>query len=194
MHHASLLVLFALAACSPELAVQPDATAEANAAASIAPANADAPANAEAPAAVGPDVTLEGESILVDTGHGVRLAFDRSTKAEVEAALVDLGAPKRSDVPADCPAGPLDFLTYPNGLELAFLDGKLAGYWVREGATGIATAGGLVPGSPRTALGNARTKETSFAKIVIVDGVVAVLDEKETRITDLYAGLACIYD
>ena len=192
---ALLLALLLVAGCSSpgsNEASAPDALANepvANMAAE--PANQVAAPN---PADPGPDVILEGETLLVDAMHGMRLALDRSTLAQVETAMQFSGTPKREEGPEDCPAGELTFLTYPNGLQLAIQDGKLAGYWVKEGSRGVTGPGGIAPGSARTMLGNAPTKVTSFAKLVTVDGVNAILDEEETRITDLYAGAACIYD
>lgn len=192
---AFLLALALLIGCSPpdsNEASAPDALA--NEPAANLPAQPANQAAARDPADPGPDVILEGETLLVDAGHGMRLALDRSTLAEVEAAMQHSGTPKREEGPEDCPAGKLTFLTYPNGLQLAIQDGKLAGYWVKQGSRGVTGPGGIAPGSPRTMLGNAPTMVTSFAKLVTVDGVNAILDEEETRITDLYAGAACIYD
>ena len=140
-------------------------------------------------------VVLWGDRIIVETaGHASLLKLDASSQQQVERAFASFGEAERSDGPGDCPAGPLNFLEYPNRLKLAFQDGKFVGFWADERSVGVATPGGVKPGSPRTALGNAPHQETSFGKLVIVDGAFAILDEAEKRVTDIYAGAACIYD
>lgn len=140
-------------------------------------------------------ITLFGDRLRVeDSAHGWPLYLDKSTKDFVLQGMAPFGTPKASNAPDDCPAGPLQFLDYPNGLQLAFLDGTLAGYWVREGAHGIATAHGVHPGSPRAALAGAPLTEASFGVLADLDGVIALLDDHQRKVTALYAGAACIYD
>lgn len=140
-------------------------------------------------------VTLFGDRLLIeDGGHGWPVTLDKSSRDFVMRGMAHFGTPKASDAPDDCPAGKLAFLDYPNGLQLAFQDDTLVGYWVREGARGIATEHGVQPGSPRSALGDARIIEASFGSLADLDGVIAILDERQAKVTDLYAGAACIYD
>ena len=78
--------------------------------------------------------------------------------------------------------------------QFGFIDGRLAGYWVRENAQGVATARDVRPGSPRAALGGVELVEASFGVLADLDGVIAVLDEGQRKVTALYAGAVCIYD
>lgn len=153
---------------------------------------------ADATARFDPDlmhVTLFGERLLIeDSGHSWPVYLDKSTKALVLRGMAPFGTPKASVGPDDCPAGKLEFLDYPNGLQLAFQDDTLVGYWVREGAQGVATERGVHPGTPRSALGDASIIEASFGFLADLDGVIAILDERKSQVTDLYAGAACIYD
>ena len=141
------------------------------------------------------NVILFGDRLVVeDSAHASPLYLDKSTRALVTRGMAPFGTPRASKAPADCPAGTLDFLDYPNGLQLAFQDDVFVGYWVHEGAWGVATGHGVHPGSPRSALGDAGITEASFGFLVDLDGVVAILDERKHKVTDLYAGAACIYD
>lgn len=140
-------------------------------------------------------VILRGDGITVATpGRRWPVTLDAATQDYVERTFALFGTPERTEGPEDCPAGNLNFLEYPNRLKLAFQDGKFVGYWADESSRGVATPGGIEPGSPRTALGNAPYQQASFGKIVTVDGAFAIIDDAETKVTDIYAGAACIYD
>jgi hypothetical protein len=150
------------------------------------------------PTAFDPDllhVTLFGDRLQIEQpGHGWPAYLDKSTMAFVRDGMKAFGAPAETAAPADCPAGDLRFLDYPNGVQLAFQDDTLVGYWVSEGARGVATSTGVHPGSARASLGGVQPVEASFGWVADLDGVIALLDEKQARVTDLYAGAACIYD
>jgi len=196
MRNVALTLCLAIAACTP--AAAPDPVNADNSVAESIVQEAVVVNEAERAIPFDPElmtVELGGDGIVIRTAGHIRPArFENATQEFVERMMADFGKPERSDGPEDCPAGKLNFLEYPNHLKLAFQDGKLAGYWADESSLGVATEGGIKPGSPRTALGNAPTKEASFGKLVTVDGAVAMLDEKETKVTDVYAGAACIYD
>ena len=142
----------------------------------------------------GLSILLRSDGLLVETsGHGAPLTFGTTTPQQAMQALGELGAPRRSSN-AECPAGPLDFMDWDNGLQLAFQDGKLAGWWARESSRDLATTSGLGPGSPRSAIGSAKVDDSSVGKIFTVGDISGLLDEESgTRVTALWAGLACIF-
>lgn len=178
----------ALVACSP--------ASEQPAANQAVPANAIAPATPAAPVETeAPKIVLRGDGLLVEEpGRGTPLAFDRTTPAEAEQALAGLGSAKRSTSSSECPPGQLDYLDYPNGLQLAFQNGKLVGWWADEEARGVATADGIRPGSPRSAIGSAEVVEVSYGKVFTIDEVNGLLDEQTaSRVDALWSGLACIF-
>jgi hypothetical protein len=139
-------------------------------------------------------IILREDGLLIETpGHARPLKFGEATPAEVEEALAAFGSPQQSSN-SECPAGPLTFMEWTNGLQAAFQDGKFAGWWASEKARGIATGDGLRPGSPRTAVGAAKVEDTSIGKLFTIDGVNGVLDEASgTKVTALWAGAACIF-
>lgn len=140
-------------------------------------------------------ILLRGDGLSVETpGHGSPLRFGSTTPDVAAGALSALGEPKRSSN-SECPAGPLDFMDWDDGLQLAFQDGKLAGWWAKGGSPAIATAAGLRPGSPRSAIGSTPVEDVSIGKVFTVDSVNGILDEETgTRVEALWAGLACIFD
>jgi len=142
-----------------------------------------------------PHVVVYGDHVVVeDSAHASPLYFGKADEAFVARAMAGLGAPRKRAGPDECSAGPLVLADYPNGLQLSFQDGRLAGYWVREDARGVATARGVQPGSPRAALGGAELVEASFGSLADLDGMIAVLDEDQRKVAALYAGAVCIVD
>ena len=211
MHRLALLLFpLLVAACQPGAGPSDanDGAAVAAPASSATPARASPPVPASTattaavadatPDAVDPaqsQVVVHGDHIVVeDSAHAWPLYFEQADHASVARAMAAFGPPRERAGPDDCSAGPLVLADYPNGLQLSFQDGRLAGYWVRENARGVATARDVQPGSPRAVLGGAELVEASFGALADLDGVIAVLDEGQRKVTALYAGAVCIYD
>jgi hypothetical protein len=139
-------------------------------------------------------IIVREDGLLVETpGRGQPLQFGETTPEQASDALGALGPPVRSSN-SECPAGPLDFMEWRNGLQLAFQNGQLAGWWASDKARGIATANGLRPGSPRARVGAAPIENTSIGKLFTADGVNGLLDDRSgSSVTALWAGAACIF-
>ena len=176
---AALALLLTACSRAPEAAQ----TNTANAAAAVEPVPEDR-------------ILLRGDGLLVETeGHAAPLTFGNSTVSEAEFALGGFGPAKASESSEECPTGKLDYRDYPNGLQLAFQEDKLVGWWAFEKATGVATAGGIKPGSPRSALGKTEVQQASFGNVFTVQDVNGLLnDEKASKVTAMWAGAACIFD
>ena len=85
----------------------------------------------------------------------------------------------------------MDFVSF-GGLQLAFQDGKLAGWSLSEAEPALRTAGGLAIGAPRSALGDAEISEDDGFGPGFSEGEVSgVLDEQGARIAGLSAGSIC---
>ncbi len=181
-----------LASCSPS----PDRRETDNSAAlaaSSAPLKPVAHSAQSVPDEAELTIVVREDGLLIETpGHARPLKFGEATPGQAEEALAALGPPVRSSN-SECPAGPLNFMDWKNGLELAFQDGKFAGWWANDKARGIATADGLRPGSPRSALGATQIEDTSIGKLFTVDGVNGTLDDASGSVTALWAGAACIF-
>ena len=181
-----------LAACSPE-----------------APAPADAPAPTEAPAAPAP--TEPGEALLEADGfmpanpggHGTgrKLSFGEA-EAEVVAFITRLRGeqPPRRSSNAECPAGPLTFADWGDGFQLAFQDGKFAGWTAGEGAPrGFSTLSGVHVGSTLAELRAAHPDLTVREDTVgpefsagDIHGTLSGTADAAT-VTTLWAGTSCIF-
>jgi hypothetical protein len=187
---ATIMLALSLAACRAE----PEQAANSNAAANPAGAEAPPPAPAPAPTAA-PAVLLGADGVTLP--GGTRAVFGQKLAA-VEAAMAPLGAAKSSLSSDECPPGQFAYRDYPNGLQLAFMDGELVGWWANAPARGLATKSGVTLGSPRAALGNAPVSEESTGLNFAVDpsgdnAVYGVLDEKGEKVATLWAGMACIF-
>lgn len=192
---ASALALI-LAACSPE-----------------APAPADAPA-AESPAPGAPvpagiqAALLEGDGVtLTDPagGKGRKLTFGE-TGADAEADAVAFvtglngGQPLRRGSNDECGAGAQTFAYLGDYFELAFMEGKLAGWTVSEGAPrGFATASGVHVGSTLAELRAAHPDVTvttdtlgpEFAAGEIYGFLSGTTDA--ATVTSMWAGVNCVF-
>lgn len=186
---ASALALI-LAACSPE-----------------APAPADAPA-AEAPAAPAPDhlgeARLEADGFTPANpggGAGRKLTFGE-TEPEVIAFITRLRGdqPPRRDANAECGAGPLTFADWGDNFQLAFSEGKFAGWTAGEGAPrGFATASGVHVGSTLAELRAAHPDVTvatdtlgpEFAAGEIYGFLSGTTDA--ATVTSIWAGVNCVF-
>lgn len=177
-----------LAACSVEVETPPPA---------------DAPA-AEAPAAMG-EALLEADGFMPANpggrGTGRKLTFGE-TDTEVIAFLTRLRGdqPPRRDANAECPAGPLTFADWGDGFQLAFSEGKFAGWTAGEGAPrGFATLGGVHIGSTladlRAAHPDVTVREDSLGpefSAADIHGTLSGTTDAAT-VTTMWAGVNCVF-
>ena len=186
----SALLALALAACGPETAGPP-------------PADAPTAAAAEGPARLG-YAALEGDGFTPANpggGESRKLAFGEG-EAEVIAFLTQLRggqAPTRSSN-AECGAGPLTFADWGDGFQLAFADGKFAGWVATDAApAGFATASGVHVGSTlaeaRTALPGLTVQQTTLGTEFAAGELFGFLSGAgdQARVTGLWAGASCFF-
>jgi hypothetical protein len=179
-----------LAACSPE-----------------APAPADAPAPgaaAPAPHALG-EALLEADGFMPANpggrGTGRKLSF-----GEAEAVVVDFITTLRGDQPprraanAECPAGPLAFADWGDNFQLAFSEGKFAGWTAGEGAPrGFATVSGIHVGSTladlRAAHPDVEVREDSLGPEFSAGDIHGTLSGTTDAavVTTMWAGVNCVF-
>jgi hypothetical protein len=175
-----IILALLLAACSKE--PETSANQAANAAASEP--------------VIEPGITLRGDGLtVIEPEHASELRFGTTTVAEAAQALATFGQPKASQSSEECPTGQLDYRDWPNHLQLAFQDGKLVGWWAFDNATAVATAQGIKPGSPRSALGKTEVQQASFGNVFTVAEVSGLLNDADaSKVTAMWAGAACIFD
>lgn len=188
---ASALALI-LAACSPEAPAPADA----------APAEAPAPG---APAAAGISAALlEADGVTLANpggGAGRKLTFGE-TEADVVAFVTGLngGQPLRRGANEECGAGAQTFAYLGDWFELAFMDGKLAGWTASEAPPrGFATASGVHVGSTLAELRAAHPDVTvttdtlgpEFAAGEIYGFLSGTTDA--ATVTSMWAGVNCVF-
>lgn len=156
----------------------------------------NAASGAAAEPVINPGILLRGDGLtVVEPEFASELRFGTTTVAEAEKALAAFGQPKASQSSEECPTGQLDYRDWPNQLQLAFQQDRLVGWWAFDDATGLATAGGIRPGSPRSALDKTEVQQASFGNVFTIDEVNGLLnDEKASKVTAMWAGAACIFD
>lgn len=177
---------------------------------SEAPAPADAPA-AEAPAPAAPAPTEPGEALLEADGFmpanpGGRGTGRKLTFGEAETEVVAFITRLRGDQPprrssnAECPAGPLTFADWGDGFQLAFSDGKFAGWTAGEGAPrGFATLSGVHVGSTlaelRAAHPDVAVREDTVGPEFSAGDIHGTLSGTGDAavVTTLWAGASCIF-
>ncbi|MCY7338943.1 MAG: hypothetical protein LH465_03170 [Sphingomonas bacterium] len=157
------------------------------------------------PAAQTPSLALEGEGLRLfnrDSGAARPVAFG-TVRAETLAALAFRGPPEIGKQ-NECGAGALDYAAWPDGLKLYFQNGAFAGWAVNghgKGGTNtpaLTTAAGIGPGSTRAQLTDAydaRFVSSTIGTEFTAGGLAGLLDGPQTtaRITDLWAGVSCIF-
>jgi hypothetical protein len=178
--------LIALAACGPR-----DETA-----APAAPAEAPAPAQASAPAAAN-GVSLTGQGLTV---AGRTLAFGTAEAETIAAVSATQGgrAPTlgRNE---ECGAGPIDYADWGDGLQLAFQDGRFAGWWANDNATALRTPQGAAVGmtlaQARAALPGLQAQESTIGPEFAAGDYFGTLSglTDDARVTALWAGVSCIF-
>ena len=175
-----------------------------------APAPADAPA-AEAAAPGAPVPTQLGEALLEADGFmpanpggrgtGRKLSFGE-TDAEVIAFLTRLRGdqPPRRDANAECPAGPLTFADWGDGFQLAFSEGRFAGWTAGEGAPrGFTTVAGIHVGSTlaelRAAHPDVEVREDSLGPEFSAGEIYGTLSGtgNDATVTTMWAGVNCVF-
>ena len=159
-------------------------------------ASAAAPEGATSAASAPLSYTLAG------TGLAPGLSFGMGQDEVVKAASAALGAPTQREHNDECGEGPMDFVTF-QGLQLAFQDGRLAGWTLGATPPALRTAEGLTIGSPRAALGDAAVEpstlgpefeideESTLGPEFEVDGVGGILDGQGRAVEALWAGSTC---
>ena len=182
-----------LAACGPET-----------------PPPADAPAP-EAAAPARPAPTQPGEALLEADGfmpanpggHGTgrKLTFGEA-ETDVVAFITRLRGdqPPRRAANAECPAGPLTFADWGDGFQLAFSEGKFAGWTAAEGAPhGFATLSGVHIGSTladlRAAHPDVAVREDSLGPEFAAGEIYGTLSGTgdDATVTTMWAGVNCVF-
>ncbi|MDG5751031.1 hypothetical protein P8R33_07940 [Qipengyuania sp. XHP0211] len=123
-----------------------------------------------------------------------------ATREEVDVmAAQAFGSQGEESSNEECGAGPMDFSQY-GPLQLAFLDGKFAGWFLREGDA-VATSDGVRPGvSTLDALKGERqvqeldtTLEGEFQYTTADYGTITGFADEAGNIDALQAGVSCFF-
>ena len=199
----SLAIACLAAGCSGDSAGEraPEQQAQSNAAAAAA-------ASAGAPVAAAGNGTQAQAGRLIVEGDGLRLASEPggaaraiafgAPQAEVVASLERVRGPAEQGSNPDCPNGPVQHATWPDGLSLVFEQGRFAGWSLSERSAGaIETAAGIGVGDTRAQLAAAHAPEVQQSTLGLefsAGDINGVLDgpSADARITEMWAGTSCV--
>ncbi len=167
----------------------------------------------EAAPAPSEDTTRPTTNPLVERVAGARIVVDAnglgakgseplrfgSTRDEVDAVAAQaFGQPGGQSRNEECGAGPMDFSEY-GPLQIAFLDGRFAGWFLREGE-GVVTSDGIRAGIPLDTLKSERqvqaqdtTLEGEFSYTTADYGTITGFVDESGTITGLQAGMSCFF-
>jgi hypothetical protein len=186
------LALLSLAGCQP---ADPGAKAATEAAAKPSLSARPKPVN---------KAVLDAEGVTFDSPAGKTQEFDfGATRAEVDAMAERMfGPPDEFAENGECGAGPMQFSRY-GPLTLNFQDGKLVGWFAREGDE-VVTTDGIRPGTLMRDLKVARsarmiegsTLEGEFDYLAAdghTIGGFAKGEGRDAKIESLYAGANCFF-
>lgn len=169
------------------------------------PAEAAGPAPVTTPATPAPvaaegGLVIEGEGLRIFTPSGSARPIPFATpQADVLAAVTRAvgGVTPAVTTNTECGAGPVQFATFANGLNLAFQDDRFAGWFLDK--PGLTTADGVGVGAPRAALEDARTIEIVPDSTLGVEfrsgdlGGFLTAGGADGTVESLYAGLTCFF-
>lgn len=161
------------------------------------------PPSTSTPSAI-PSVERFGDTKLVVDANGVGakgapMQFG-SARVEVDAALAKaFGAPPEQSSNAECGAGPMEFSQF-GPLQVGYQDGKLAGWFLKQGQ-GVVTSDGVQPGTTTLdALKSERqvqqidtTLEGEFQYTTADFGTITGFAAPDGAITGLAAGVTCFF-
>lgn len=191
----ALFLVLGLAACEP---ADPAASAE--------PAE-PAAAETAAPAATAalPGLLVEADGITPAQpggGTALKLSFGQFMN-EVIGPLAQArgGAPAEITRNTECGAGPLEFASWDDGLQLVLQEGRFVGWWLDQAAPETySTVRDVHVGSTlrelRAAYPDAEIRDESIGpEFTTAEGLSGTLSgtADEARITNLYAGVSCIF-
>lgn len=143
------------------------------------------------------EVLLDGAGLMVQAtpGRETRTLALGAGRAETVAAVSEaLGAPPREEGRMEeCGAGPMDYVAWDRGLQLFFQDGALAGW--HSTADDLNTARDIHVGSSmddlRAAYPEGEVQETSVGWAFSIGEMYGLLDENQSRVELIRAGVNC---
>lgn len=198
-----------LPGCGADPRGPPPARSDANSAAAEGAATPAAPAPVQAaPTATMPILAISGDGLdLVDpvSGSTRHLPFGTGASTVVAAVARVRGAPRERSVNGECGAGPMEFVTWNDGLSLLLQQDSFRGWSLNARAPGgapatppLTTMSGIGLGSTRQALEAAyvsRVTETSLGTEFAAGDLSGLFESAapRARITALWSGVACVF-
>lgn len=202
LHLSALAMLILAAGCNaPSTDAPGSAEGATPSSASTMPEATTTPASPAATTTAAAKVTVDAEGLrLVESGSGTatRFAFGNAKETVLAGLERSLGAASQG-TNEECGAGPVEFANWPDGLSVAFQDGKFVGWGAApDGPGGWKTASGIGPGSTRAevqqAHPDAEMRETTLGTEFSAAEVHGLLEDNapDSKITFLWAGVSCM--
>jgi hypothetical protein len=148
-----------------------------------------------------PRLTVEGEGLrwfLPPNGSARPIPFG-TPQAAVLASLEGVRGPAGTGVNRNCGVGPVEYASWPDGLNLVFQRGGFVGWSLDGRAEGaLSTANGVGPGTTHAELDRAfarvRAERTTLGTEFSAGAIYGVLagPGRRARITDMWAGVSCV--
>ena len=140
------------------------------------------------------------QTVDVQTGSTLDLLFEVDRDIAVSTVSTALGEPTETVDTSECPAGPLQITSWSNGFSLNTLDETFVGWSVRPNADSenLTTIAGVGIGTSLKNLQDAydvEIFESSLGTEFNVGQMSGILssDQPDGEITNLWAGLNCIF-
>ncbi|NBC37553.1 hypothetical protein GTZ99_13440 [Novosphingobium sp. FSY-8] len=142
----------------------------------------------------GSGLQLAANGVVLSGGRPVRFG---TPQAQVLSLLAARGKAKL-EMNSECGAGPIEFASWPDGLNLLFQDGKFGGWSINDGGQKLATTKGLRMGGLETSLraaGPVSIERSTLGREFTAGGISGILSEGKppAKITALWAGLSCVF-
>lgn len=141
---------------------------------------------------------LNGQGLVLTTPKGVvtRIKFGMP-RDQVMAALNTRPEPGESTI-SECGAGPIDFASWPDGLNLLFQGGAFQGWALDQRADSLRLTNGVGIGTTVARLrklGKLRIEASTLGNEFTLGGVSGLVSSRRNtgKVTNLWAGLDCSF-
>ncbi len=145
-------------------------------------------------------LALSGDGLTLvnsETGSTRAIGFGTAAASAIDMLTAVAGAVVERGTNEECGAGPVEFVSFANGLQIVLQKEQFLGWTVRAGADTLRTMSNVGLGATRAELEGvyaATIEQSTLGMEFMAGGLQGILESgsASAKITDLWAGMACV--